>query len=92
MVNGIDGRSSPRMCAELFEPTADQQEALAILGSDLSASAAAQVLAKVFRNIVNNPTEAKYRYVWCSGDAHRHNASSSAMLKDLAYGILGKCR
>ena len=48
--------------AEEEEATDAQQEAFALLSSAPRRSAAAEVLTKVLRNIVEHPTEAKYRW------------------------------
>lgn len=48
--------------AEEEKPTQAQQEAFALLSSAPQRTAAAEVLSKVLRNIVEHPTESKYRF------------------------------
>ena len=47
--------------AEEQKPTPAQQAAYSLLSSDPHRTASAEVLSKVLNNIVNHPTEAKYR-------------------------------
>ncbi len=49
--------------AEEEEPTEAQKEAFALLRIAPQRGAAAEILSKVLRNIVEHPTEAKYRSV-----------------------------
>lgn len=49
--------------AEEEEPTEAQEEAFALLRLAPQRGAAAEILSKVLRNIVEHPAEAKYRSV-----------------------------
>jgi len=65
---GIIACTVPSSCmyvqtAEEEEPTEAQKEAFALLRIAPQKGAAAEILSKVLRNIVEHPTEAKYRSV-----------------------------
>ena len=58
-----NSHSQPRQTAEEQEATEAQQEAFALLKAAPHRTAAAEILSKVLKNIVDHPTEAKYRCV-----------------------------
>lgn len=79
-----NSHSHPCQTAEEQEATEAQQEAFALLKAALQRTAAAEILSKVLKNIVDHPTEAKYRCV-VSTDC---SWADSAVLTLYSTGIL----
>lgn len=70
------------------KPTEAQQEAFALLSSAQQRTAAAEILSKVLRNIVEHPTESKYR---CSLLVQRNLPSAAVTAQPCQHYTVLQC-